>query len=424
MQGENCGGPWQRPCEFVPTPVSTTLRFRTLSVGGEHGEYACGIAEAGEAYCWGRADAGGAGTEPRDSVCLPYGCYARPTRIGGSVPFASITTGDSHACALDREGRAYCWGSGAAGQLGNEPTERCPDLHLTIACSRTPVPVQGDLTFTALTAGAVHTCGLTRDHQAYCWGANNQGQLGTEAPLANCSSGHVGLPCTMRPAPVAGMLRFRQISAHGDHTCALTPEGAASCWGEGRYGQLGQGVVETEWPYGERSTPVRVLGNVSYVELSAWGVCGRTAAGELYCWGIHSPDRDITAPARMPGPPDRPLLLSFTPRPAAVQLPPRFRITTEDARIRIEGHGPAVCANHTFHAAATRHEQELELWVIAGRWEGGGCDPSDANFVYEAVLGGLEAGRYRLRILHHFKDDRGQVRRDWMADEQVEVGNP
>ena len=44
--------------------------------------------------------------------------------------------------------------------------------------SSIPVAVSGGLTFSALTLGGVHTCGLISGGAAYCWGDNSSGQLG------------------------------------------------------------------------------------------------------------------------------------------------------------------------------------------------------------------------------------------------------
>src|SRR5664280_2295208 len=102
------------------------------------------------------------------------------TLVAGPVQPASATlapvqvvTGTYHTCALAPSGQAYCWGSNGNGQLGdNSNTER-----------HTPVAVQQGgvtftVTFTSITTGNIHTCGLTSAGAAYCWGYNNEGELG------------------------------------------------------------------------------------------------------------------------------------------------------------------------------------------------------------------------------------------------------
>src|SRR5664280_1169219 len=98
------------------------------------------------------------------------------TLVAGPVPPASATlapvqvvTGYAHTCALAPSGQAYCWGLNGYGQLGdNSTTDRS-----------TPVAVQqGGVTFTSITGGGWHTCGLTGAGAAWCWGYNGNGQLG------------------------------------------------------------------------------------------------------------------------------------------------------------------------------------------------------------------------------------------------------
>ncbi len=73
------------------------------------------------------------------------------------------------ACAtVDGVSPAYCWSDNSFGQLGDGTT----------ANSATPVPTTGNLSFTTLSAGGRHTCGISEDGGAYCWGDNSFGQLG------------------------------------------------------------------------------------------------------------------------------------------------------------------------------------------------------------------------------------------------------
>jgi hypothetical protein len=81
----------------------------------------------------------------------------------------------------------------------------------------------------SMSAGGNSTYALDPDGAAYCWSDNSSGQLGNgggSAPI---------------PLLVAGDHRFSTIAVTTDHACALTLEGEAYCWGENRAGQLGTG---------------------------------------------------------------------------------------------------------------------------------------------------------------------------------------
>jgi hypothetical protein len=69
------------------------------------------------------------------------------------------------------------------------------------------------LVFRQLSVGGGHNCGVTTTNVAYCWGVNDQGQLGN----GSTSTGYQRVP-----QPVAGGLRFKQVSAGFQHTCGLT----------------------------------------------------------------------------------------------------------------------------------------------------------------------------------------------------------
>src|SRR3989454_3013724 len=137
------------------------------------------------------------------------------------LTFATVSGGDDHTCGVTADGVAYCWGNNGLGQLGNGTTTN----------SAIPAAVAGGLTFAAVSASTgSFTCGLTPGGAAYCWGANDVGMLGTG------SSGRSSVPVA-----VAGGHSFSALSTGYDHTCARTANGTAYCWGGNQFGQLGTG---------------------------------------------------------------------------------------------------------------------------------------------------------------------------------------
>ncbi|HEU5259982.1 MAG TPA: hypothetical protein VFU41_01020 [Gemmatimonadales bacterium] len=219
----------------------------------------CALTVAGAAYCW-----GGLSFNSPDTALVGY----MPRRLAGHLTFTSITGGSAEACGITADGRGYCWGNGGDAR-----------------------PVAGGLTFRSLSAGrrdAVnpgneHACGVAVDGSAWCWGAHDAGQLGTEATLPTCFNGEIGhdYPCSNTPVRVAGGLALMTISAGGKHTCALAADGAAYCWGDNTWGQLGDDATVS------RAAPAPVRGVPPLASLAAGRdhTCGLTGRGEAFCWG-------------------------------------------------------------------------------------------------------------------------------------------
>lgn len=275
----------------------------SITLGGQHG---CGLTRAGAAWCWGSNASGQLGTGTAGAV------ISAPVAVAGGRTFVQIVAGAAHTCALTVAGTAWCWGDNRFGQLGNRSE----------VTSATPAQVAaGTVTFASLTAGRAHTCGLTDSGNGWCWGANDEGQLGNggtnrtlqpaqvQAPgplgeieaggsftcalartgAAWCwggnATGQLGdgsdAPLALRPVPVTGGLIFRAIAAGDAHACATTTDGASYCWGAGRAGQLGNGGT------GDSRRPVLVVGGQTFESLALGQShsCGFTALRIVWCWG-------------------------------------------------------------------------------------------------------------------------------------------
>jgi alpha-tubulin suppressor-like RCC1 family protein len=249
----------------VPVGVSGGLVFRQVSGGKYH---SCGVTLAGDGYCWGSNLEGQLGREVEVQS-------STPVLNSRAVTFASISVGRAHSCGLTLTGVAVCWGSNIAGHLG-------------FVTQTTSVDTLGfvgtDQRFKRLAAGGLHNCALNLSNVAYCWGFNDNGQLGdgtTTTIFPDTASG--ALPWVR---PVSGGIAFDSITAGYRHTCALTAAGVAYCWGDNSYGQLGDGTTT------ERLAPVPVSGGFTFASLSAgfYHTCGVTTTGQAYCWGRNTPN--------------------------------------------------------------------------------------------------------------------------------------
>jgi alpha-tubulin suppressor-like RCC1 family protein len=130
--------------------------------------------------------------------------------------------------------------------------------------------------FATVSAGGSSACGVSTAGAAFCWGNNTYGELGNGVTLNSTI-----------PATVTGNLIFQSIGAGGlqFYTCGLTTVGAAYCWGYNDFGQLGNGSTTNS------ISPVPVSGLLTYTSMSVGAdghVCGLVAGGAAYCWGSNS----------------------------------------------------------------------------------------------------------------------------------------
>ena len=216
-----------------PVRVIGDVRFSTISVGSL---FTCGLSIEGTLYCWGFGGNGQLG-QPATGSCGSFvGCLKAPSPLEGT--WTAVSTGMRHACAIDTAGAAWCWGFNLLGETGT--TNYFENVSA-------PVKVSGSNTFVAVDAGDAYTCARDSTDRVLCWGSANRGELGRQAGL--CSS-VFGFQQTCSPVPVAASTtaRFSFLASGFSHSCALTSTGEAWCWGDNGQGQLGTGDFEMDFP--------------------------------------------------------------------------------------------------------------------------------------------------------------------------------
>jgi alpha-tubulin suppressor-like RCC1 family protein len=238
---------------YAPVAVVGGHTFRMLSAGGVH---TCGLTLAGSVYCW--------GAHPGDGV-PGYHKNSAPASIVGGRTYITVSAGEQHACATATTGDVYCWGDNQSGQLGDGTSSYIERT--------TPVRALGGVAFASVSSGGLHTCALTSDGTAYCWGNNTFGRVGS------------GLPITaLTPQQVATNVRFSSIVAGAQHTCAIALSGGAYCWGYNIQGQGGTGTTNSDIV-----APTAVSGNRAMKSLALGHnhTCGVAVDGIPYCWGFN-----------------------------------------------------------------------------------------------------------------------------------------
>jgi alpha-tubulin suppressor-like RCC1 family protein len=283
------------PEELVRVPGLSDLAF--IAVSGDH---SCAVRRDHSVRCWGLGDVGQLGNgrydDPNKEVDEPYASAAQVLVAGLSGEVRGLALADSSSCvvtatglscwgrapnpstlddarftrprqvldgavkavdgeresmcALDGAGEVHCWGPAAENYRGGawvkmdlDDMDEDPNRFVEGG----PLWRLGELGFvaTALAVGSEHACVLSEADEMWCWGDNDEGQLGDgtaekrEEPVKV-----VGLPGT----PV-------QIAAGFDHSCARLADGASYCWGS----KTGPREL------GRSDTPRRIEGLTPYV---------------------------------------------------------------------------------------------------------------------------------------------------------------
>jgi hypothetical protein len=239
------------------------IKYRSVAAGSMH---ACDIASGGFVWCWGlNGREGRIGSAAFGDLEMSAKPVLVPNTGWNALRFAQLSSYGNHTCGITVDAKAYCWGNNNWGQLGNGSTA---------SQSNVPVAVAGNLSFAQISAGADHSCGVTTDGRAFCWGHNDWRQFASSTPSFSTS-----------PVQIAG-LTFTSITAGSGFTCGVTTSSAGYCWGGSGLGQLGDG---SKISYGTHfsATPLAVASTASLrtIEAGLSYACALSSTGQALCWG-------------------------------------------------------------------------------------------------------------------------------------------
>ncbi len=231
----------------------------------------------------------------RPGTALPDWPGAAPSRPGntGSLVGGRSLWGKAWYTCATKDKNLFCWGDNENGQLGHGD----PTLYLA---TRRPV-LDLPQSLGSVGPGEKHTCVCEKTGQTWCWGQNTDGQLGTN-----------DLQMRIRPVAVPGLNNCLQIAAGAGHTCALRKDGKVACWGRNSSGQTGQQTS---------TNPILVpevvpgLEGVVHVVTGGSFSCALTLS-TIQCWGDNERGQlgdgttnSRSTPARVMPAPDKPTQL-------------------------------------------------------------------------------------------------------------------
>ncbi|BDR52142.1 hypothetical protein KIM372_00490 [Bombiscardovia nodaiensis] len=290
-RGPNSGG---TSVTITPHPKGSSVLFTQVSAGWYH---TLAIGSDGDLYAWGRNDAGQIGDNSTTN-------RLQPTKVitPNGVKFLKISAGPSNSFALGSDNHWYAWGFNTSGQLGTGTTSN----QLKPQAISMPAGVGA---YTQVSPGRDHTLAIGDNGTTYAWGANNSGQLGDNTTSNKLSPVAVQTP--------AGVYQFTQVSAGSGHSIGIGDNGQAYSWGSNQYGQLGTPAINVG---STSTVPVQVqlpVGVSTFKQATAtadWSLA-ISDTGRIYTWGYNG-DYELgngtTVNQSLPAEPTIPSGITFT----------------------------------------------------------------------------------------------------------------
>jgi cysteine-rich repeat protein len=236
----------------LPTPLSLVSDVQDLAMGDG---FIC-VATTTNVQCWGdnaSRQLGQGGVSTTDIVT--------PVPVMGLGAVDELELGAQFAC-VRTGGMVQCWGENSSLQTGEgSGTDQS-----------VPFTVPGLVDAVDLTLGEGHACALRASGAVYCWGEDGVGQLGDD----DGNPADSAIPVQVGDLPPV----LTQVVAGQDHTCALG-DGEVYCWGEGGYGNIGQGNEN------DTDAALPVLGIAGIVQIASGNnfICAVDGVGDMWCWG-------------------------------------------------------------------------------------------------------------------------------------------
>jgi hypothetical protein len=266
----------------ICTPVQEFYggtNWKQVACGWNH---TAAIKTDGTLWCWGWNAYGQLGLNNTSSPIR----YPVQEFLGGTN-WKQVVCGFGYTTAIKTDGTLWSWGNNVYGQLGdNTKTQRVtPIQEFTLGTS-----------WKQIACGFYHTVAIKSDGTLWSWGLSSDGQLGYNSSNQKCT-------------PVQefyGGTNWKQVAGGQYHTAAIKTDGTLWCWGKNDDGQLGDNTqVQKNTPvqtFLGGSNWKQVAGGFYHTVAirtngTLWG-WGRNTSGEL---GLNNTTSPISSPTQIYG---------------------------------------------------------------------------------------------------------------------------
>ena len=261
----------------VAVNMSGVLAGKTIKQISVEFSTNCVVASDNKTYCWGGNSNGQLGNDSLTNSNIPVAVNTSGVLAGKTIK--QVNTGGFHTCALDISSKMYCWGLNVNGRLGSS---------LTSVLSKVPVAVNmsgllAGKIIKQMSVGYSSNCVVASDNKVYCWGGNNNGQLG------NGSTANSRVPVAVNMSGVLAGKTIKQISAGGDHSCVIASDDKLYCWGFNSNGELGNNSsVSSSVPVAVNTDGVLAGKVIKQMSAGFSNTCAVDSGYGIYCWGYNS----------------------------------------------------------------------------------------------------------------------------------------
>jgi alpha-tubulin suppressor-like RCC1 family protein len=305
---------------LYPGPTGSSVPVAVVGVGGtgvlsgvasitSDDEGYCALLKSHHVGCWGYGADGelGNGQSPGSSENYGSDFPVAVVGVGGTGVLSSVASLVSDVvngyCAVLTSGQVNCWGYGLDLNLGDGGAANSNTPVVVMVDNGTLVDLRPLTGVARLTSDSDGFCALLTSGHVECWGLGSDGQIGDGRTSWPTQSGTSNAP--IYPDSVKGVggvgtlsgvksLTSREGSdgaSYASGFCALLTVGRVDCWGDGYFGELGNGHF-----YGEgvgSSVPeavkgvggVGTLSDVAEVTGDGTGYCAILVSSHVDCWG-------------------------------------------------------------------------------------------------------------------------------------------